>query len=345
MPESAHLLVVRAAGVLWGLPMDAVEQTFDLASMHIHQVGADRVVVHRGAALEVVDLAAVLGYGEAPRSAGVIVWAAGRRRVFAVDEPIGQVVHDRVDVPRMARGPHSSGIVITATGETIPIIEPGAVVGAWSVGDAEALGFSDMQRSALLEIANIGSGHAATALSSLLGRAVEIGYSEALLTVLGEAIDRIGAPMERSALVNTPVAEDGGAVLLVFPDQSAQQLCELLGTSLDDAMGRSALQEIGNILATSYLNAIVEMTGMELEPEPPSVEVDLLGELIAQSGANTGAPGDPTVLMRSRLTVEACDAAFSFLFVPRVANVHGLLDRLGLATDGRTAAAADADAA
>jgi chemotaxis protein CheC len=330
MSDLAHLLVVRAAGLLFGLPMAAVEQTFDLGSLRIHQVGAERCVVHRGRVLDVVDLAGVLGYGEEPRAAGVIVWAAGRRRVFAVDEPIGQVMCERAAVPAMARGPETSGIVVLESGEAVPIVEPGAVVGAWSVGDAEALGFSDLQRSALAEIANIGSAHAATALSSLLGRTVEIGYAEALLTVLGEAIDRIGAPMERSALVSTPVAEDGGAVLLVFPDQSAQQLCELLGTSLDDSMGRSALQEIGNILATSYLNAIVELTGMELEPEPPTVEVDLLGELIAQSGASSGAPADPTVLMRSRLTIEASDAAFSFLFVPRVANVHGLLEHLGV---------------
>jgi hypothetical protein len=32
--------------------------------------------------------------------------------------------------------------------------------------------------------------------------------------------------------------------------------------------------------------------------------------------------------MRSRLTIEASDAAFSFLFVPRVANVYGLLEHL-----------------
>jgi chemotaxis protein CheC len=330
MADLAHLLVVRAAGALWGLPMEAVEQTFDLGSMRVHQIGSGRCVVHRDRALEVVDLAGVLGYGEEPRQAGVIVWAAGRRHVFAIDEPIGQVVRERTSLPLLARGRHTSGVVVLETGEAVPIVEPGAVVGAWSVGDGEALGFSDLQRSALAEIANIGSGHAATALSSLLGRSVEIGYAEALLTVLGEAIDRIGAPMERSALVNTPVAEDGGAVLLVFPDQSAQQLCELLGTTLDDPMGRSALQEIGNILATSYLNAIVELTGMDLEPEPPTVEVDLLGELIAQSGASNGSSADPTVLMRSQLTIESSDAAFSFLFVPRVANVRGLLERLGV---------------
>ncbi len=135
--------------------------------------------------------------------------------------------------------------------QPIPILEPGPIAGASTVGDGSRLGFTDMQQSALREIANVGSGHAATALSQLLGRPVEIGYSEALLTVLAEAIDRIGAPMSRSALVDTPIHADGGTVLLVFPEDTSEELCRLLGTSLDDEIGRTALQEVGNILATS----------------------------------------------------------------------------------------------
>jgi chemotaxis protein CheY-P-specific phosphatase CheC len=74
------------------------------------------------------------------------------------------------------------------------------------------------------------------------------------------------------------------------------------------------------------------MTGMELEPEPPTVEIDLLGQLLSESGASGGSPTDPTVLMRSQLTVEASTAKFSFLFVPRIGSVETLLDRLGVGT-------------
>jgi chemotaxis protein CheC len=232
-------------------------------------------------------------------------------------------------MPGLAVGDYASGVVLHHD-EIIPIVEPGAIAGAWALGDTARLGFTDLQQSALREIANIGSGHAATALSQLLGRPVDISYSEALLTVLAEAIDKIGAPMSRSALVDTPIQADGGTVLLVFPDDTGEQLCQLLGTSLSDEIGLTALQEVGNILATSYLNAIVEMTGMDLEPEPPTVEVDLLGQLIAQSGASGGSPTDPTVLMRSQMTVESSDAKFSFLFVPRIGSVDTLLDRLGV---------------
>ena len=160
-----------------------------------------------------------------------MVWASGRRRAFAVEELVGQLVVDQLDLPALATGDFASGVVLQED-EVIPILEPGAIAGAWSVGRHGRLGFTELQQSALGEIANIGSGHAATALSQLLGRPVDISYSEALLTVLAEAIDRIGAPMSRSALVDTPIQDDGGTVLLVFPDDTGEQLCELLGTSL-----------------------------------------------------------------------------------------------------------------
>ena len=331
MSAPAHLLVVRAGGAPWALPMDAVEQTFDLRASAVRRVGSAQMVVFRGETLELCEIAERLGLTtEAEPAAGVVVWAGGRRRVFAVDSLVGQSRLERLEIPALARGACCCGVVIDETGDVIPVVEPGAVAGAWSLGSAAGLGFTEMQRSALLEVANIGSGHAATALSQLLGRPVEIGYSEAILTILAEAIDRIGPPTGRSAVVDTPVSGDGGTVLLVFPDEAGERLCDLLGTTLDDPMGRSALQEIGNILATSYLNAIVEMTGMELEPDPPSVQVDLLGQLLEQSAAAAGAPTEPTILMRSHLIVEASEARFSFFFVPRVASVNELLDRLGL---------------
>jgi chemotaxis protein CheC len=329
MPDAAHLLTVRAGGLPWALPMATVEQTFNLREHAAHRIGSADFVCFRGQILELINLADRLSLGRGTPTAAVVVWASGRRRAFAVDELVGQLVLDQLEMPGLAMGDFASGAVLH-DGEVIPILEPGAITGGWSVGDKARLGFSELQQSALREVANIGSGHAATALSQLLGRPVEIAYSEALLTVLAEAIDRIGAPMSRSALVDTPIQADGGTVLLVFPDDTGEQLCQLLGTSMTEELGRTALQEVGNILATSYLNAIVEMTGMELAPEPPTVTVDLLGQLLSHSAASGGDPADPTVLMRSQLTIEASTAKFSFMFVPRIGSVDTLLERLGV---------------
>ena len=58
-------------------------------------------------------------------------------------------------------------------------------------------------RSALFEIANIGSGNAATALSEMLGRPVDISYPDATLVTVAEAADKIGSSVTASAVVET----------------------------------------------------------------------------------------------------------------------------------------------
>jgi chemotaxis protein CheC len=312
--------------------MESVEQTFSLRDTRAHLVGRGRVVVFRGRALELHDLASELGCAGGEAGYGVVVWAGGRRRVLAVDELVGQLVLVRLELPGLARGRYCTGVAHLPGGEVVPILEPGAVVGAWELAGDRSFGFDDMQRSALAEIANIGSGHAATALSQLLGKPVDISYAEAFLATLAEAADRIGSAASQSALVDTPIAGDGGKVLLLFPDGAAAQLCELLGTSVDSELGRSALVEVGNILATSYLNAIVELTGLALEPEPPTIEVDVLGTLVEQSLAGAARPDDLTVLLRSCMTVETSDARFAFLFVPQMGSVQAFLDALGVGT-------------
>lgn len=331
MSEQVHVLVVRVGGLEWALPMTAVEQTFNLGAYTVRRAGGGDIVNFRGRVIELLDLGERLQIEHERPVAAVVVWAAGSRRALAVEGLVGQLLLDRIELPTLASSDLVSGVVLHED-QVVPILEPGAIVGAWSVGQDGSLGFTEMQQSALREIANIGSGHAATALSQLLGRQVDMGYSEALLTGLAEAIDRIGAPMSRSALVDTPIQEDGGTVLLVFPDDTGEQLCELLGTTLAEELGRTALQEVGNILATSYLNAIHEMTGMQLEPEPPTVNVDLLGRMLSESAATGGNPSDPTILMRSQFTVQASTAKFSFLFVPRIGSVETLLDGLGVGT-------------
>jgi chemotaxis protein CheC len=325
-----HLLVVSCDDGLWALPMDAVEQTVDLSSLRRRRAGTGDVVSFRDQTIELHDLAGLLHGGSpaAQRGTGVVIWGGGRRRVLALDHAVGQFSLECQPLPSIVADSRC-GAVTQLDGKIVPVLEPGPLVGAWTAGDGR-FGFSDMQRSALAEIANIGSARAATALSQLLGRPIEVGYTEALLATLAEAADRVGAAAARSTVVDTPISNANGKVLLLFPDESSSQLCQLLGVDSNDPVGLSALAEVGNILTTSYLNALVEMTGLELEPEPPSVEIGVLGSLVQDSLAGA-SPDDPTILMRSRLEIEASDASFVFLFVPQLRSVHQLLDSLGLA--------------
>jgi chemotaxis protein CheC len=192
--------------------------------------------------------------------------------------------------------------------------------------------YSDIQLDALRELANIGSGTAGTALSSMLGRPVDISVPKALALPLAEAVDAAGPPETETTAVVLPVFGDfDGVVLLLFGADDAGTLCGLLGVEAGTEWGDSALSEIGNILGSSYVQAMGAMTGIELEPAPPQVASDMLGALVASVVmSQLDGPSDTVLLLDSDLAVEGEACAMSFLLVPAAGGVHMLLERLGL---------------
>jgi chemotaxis protein CheC len=191
--------------------------------------------------------------------------------------------------------------------------------------------YTDLQLDALRELANIGSGTASTALSSMLGRSVDISVPQAFVLPMADAVGAIGDPeAEATGVVLGVVGDMPAAVLLLFGPGDARLMCSLLGVDADSEIGESALKEIGNIVGTSYVNALAEMTGMALEPTPPASATDMLGAIVETVLAQNAAAGDVALLLDSELVVEGEDCSVSFLLVPDQGGIEQLLARLGL---------------
>jgi chemotaxis protein CheC len=190
---------------------------------------------------------------------------------------------------------------------------------------------NDLQLDALREMANIGSGTAATALASMLGQSVDLHVPTALALELADAVDAVGnAEDEVSAVIIGAFGDLDATVLLLFDPDSANTLCSLLGVVDDPEMQLSALGEIGNILGSSYVQAMGRMTGLHMEPHPPVAMADMLGAIVASVLAITAADTDLALLLDSKMTVDGTECKFGFLYVPSGAGVALLLDRLGL---------------
>jgi chemotaxis protein CheC len=193
------------------------------------------------------------------------------------------------------------------------------------------MNLNDLQLDALREMSNIGSGNAATALASMLGQSVDLHVPTALALELADAVEAVGNPEDTvSAVVIGVFGDLDATVLLLFEPDSANTLCSLLGVEGDPEMALSALGEIGNILGSSYVQAMGTMTSLHMEPHPPIAMADMLGAIVASVLAVTAADTDLALLLDSQMTVDGTACKFGFLYIPSGAGVALLLDRLGL---------------
>jgi len=191
--------------------------------------------------------------------------------------------------------------------------------------------YAELQLDALRELANIGSGTAATALSSMLGRPVDISVPTALALPVADAVDAAGEPDAVVTAVVLPLVGDLDAIaLLLFAREDAAALCALLGVDVASEVGVSALAEIGNILGSAYIGALTTMTALALEPRPPATATDMLGAIVSSVLAGNARETDIALLLDSELTVEGVECSLSFMLAPGRRGVAEILARLGL---------------
>ena len=191
--------------------------------------------------------------------------------------------------------------------------------------------YTDIQLDALRELANIGSGTAGTALSSLLGRPVDISVPKAAALELADAVEAAGDAEDIVWAVAVPVDGDLDATaLLLVGEVDAASICGMLGVDAESEDGRSALQEIGNILVASYIGALATMAGFELDLRPPSSARDMLAAVVATVLASSSHGQDLAIMLDSELEVEGEACALSFMLLPTPEGVDELLNRIGL---------------
>jgi chemotaxis protein CheC len=134
---------------------------------------------------------------------------------------------------------------------------------------------------ALKEVANIGAGHAATALSLMTGARIMIDVPTINVAPLDELIP--GIADEGSQVVSVLMDMHGslkGHTLLALPLVTGRRLADLMlrrerrpGVSSLDLLEESALKEAGNILGGAYMTALSEFLGMTLLPSPPRLSI------------------------------------------------------------------------
>jgi chemotaxis protein CheC len=203
--------------------------------------------------------------------------------------------------------------------------------------DVRAL--KDIQLDAIREVANIGAGHAATALSGITNRTIMITVPQVFVRPLEEASDLVGPPDAVVAAVLMHMMGDlTGRSMVLFPQQAAFTMCDFLfrrpigGTTRLSEMEESGLKEAGNILASAYLNALSDFMGMMLVPSVPSLVVDLSGAVLTSAHLNFGQDRDYAFCVETSFRVEGASEPLGghFLLLPDMPSLRSIFDAIRL---------------
>lgn len=190
------------------------------------------------------------------------------------------------------------------------------------------------QLDALREVANIGAGHAATALSTMTNGTIMISVPRINVAPLEDVPPQIAEPEEPVAAVLMHMLGDlTGRTLLVFPKPTAMRLSELMlrrphGTST--AFGdleQSAIKEAGNILSGAYMNALSDFMGLMLLPSPPSLAVDMSSAVLTTTYLQFGTDRDVVFCIESEFFMKDLNESLRgfFLLLPDYASLQAIL--------------------
>ncbi|HJU70174.1 MAG TPA: chemotaxis protein CheC [Gemmatimonadaceae bacterium] len=206
------------------------------------------------------------------------------------------------------------------------------------MNDIKAL--KDVQLDALREVANIGAGHAATALSQMTGSTIMISVPTINISSLEDVPTHISEPEEPIAAVLMHMLGDlTGRTLLVFPRPTAMRLAELMlrrgaGSSRDmGALEQSAIKEAGNILSGAYMNALSEFMGLMLLPSPPSLAIDMSSAILSTAFLQFGTDRDHVFYVESQFFLQEQNEHLRgfFLLLPDLASLQAILRAVRLA--------------
>ncbi|MCL2222222.1 MAG: chemotaxis protein CheC [Oscillospiraceae bacterium] len=196
---------------------------------------------------------------------------------------------------------------------------------------------NEIHKDVLREIANIGSGNAASSLSRMVGQTIDIKIPDIHIMGFNEAIDYLGGPetiMIGTLLFLTEGIE--GMMMFLLPVEVVCDLVNMLmGTEITsheeiDEMGYSIINECSNIMSASFVTAVAEMTDLIIDISPPEATLDMLGSIMSVPSIYFANIGDSLLVMKNELEIEGKTTSANVLMLPDMPSLKKLMSSLGI---------------
>ena len=188
----------------------------------------------------------------------------------------------------------------------------------------------------LKEIGNIGAGNATTAIANMLGLRIDMSVPEVAFLPVEELGSAIGAEDEIIVGIMLGVEADiDGSMMFLMDMASAHHVVNKLMMRDDsysepfDEMDLSAIKEIGNIIAGSYLSALSGLTNLTIVPSVPFVAVDMAAAILSVPAVQFGIFGDNALMINTDFS-DDLGIKGHFILMPEEDSYAKILTALGI---------------
>ena len=196
---------------------------------------------------------------------------------------------------------------------------------------------NSLEIDTLREIGSIGTGNAATALSGMLGCTVHITMPEVRIMEYNEAIEWIGGPEPVTAGVLVHIGgQMNGLMLSVQPLEFINIILERrLSVSIKDysqlqELERSALVEVGNIMISTFINAMSNLADIKVDLTVPCLTVDMQGAILTVPMAEYGGQSDYLRTIGGNFSCDGHELPCRLILSPDIRSLNFLLRKLGV---------------
>lgn len=198
---------------------------------------------------------------------------------------------------------------------------------------------NSMYFDVLKEIGNIGAGNATTAIATMLNLAINMEVPNVELKAVEDLGSAICPEEETIVGIFLEVQQDiTGSMMFLMRLDSAHYLVDRLMGGMGDGnsetgefseMELSAMKEIGNIIAGSYLSALSTMTNLKISPSVPYIAVDMAAAILSVPAIQFGQFGDNALLIETEFGDDVMIDGY-FILLPDENSYDKILESLGI---------------
>ncbi len=194
--------------------------------------------------------------------------------------------------------------------------------------------FNNFFLDALKEIGNIGSGNAITALANMLSKRINMSVPKVRIIDFKDIATILGGEEELIVGIYLSLEDDiEGNIMFILDIDSAKNLLNML---LDkeveelDELAMSALAEVGNIVSSSYVNALSALTGLKITVSVPSLAIDMAGAILSVPAIQLGLISDKALFIETLFKEGNNLVKGSLFLLPNIESFEKILSLLGV---------------